>query len=207
VTTNSAAQFCAATSLLVESASSTVNVLLRKLYALQRIAAVLEDAGNITPTLNLDGLLPLSQLAYESAGILDAIGQTCGVGALSGFSGDIRAFESAIGQAYQSFYQNLTNHPFYKLTQLQAVFDNAARSAAAEIAKTLNPGVKILDCINSICQASQLLGVYSAQELSAQQAKYEALTDAQWSLLNSKQQAGAAVIVGQRAKLVQLITT
>ena len=180
-------QVCSTLDSLKILAESTIAKLTGRLYALKRLAGLLELAGDMLTLPNPASLIPYNlidvrayeQLAQACPGLLPPIDP---------FNKEVNKLRQAVQDAYANLELQLEQHAYAKLAKLDSELSGMINQAAAAIANNISlPRLDKYDCLRAVCNAATvipqvpqdlLLGVQNAIA-SGQSATITALTATQ----------------------------
>ena len=122
-----------------------------KLYALQRLGELMEQAANpISLMPNISKLLPLSQINLAT---YQQLQQSCPFLGLPDGLSALQDLQNKVLSAYQDLMRRLLNHPWLRLGSLQKMLDRFRNQFNIDLGKVNG----YLRCAQAICGAAEAL--------------------------------------------------
>ena len=189
-------QVCSTLGALKDFAQDEIRKLSERLYALRRFASTLELAGDLIQIPRLDLIVPLGALDIPALTQLSAACPEAFGGLSDALSLD--ALRSNLATSYAALDSALNEHPYKKLSELDAELNSLIDAATAKINLGVAPGISAWTCLEAICGAAS--DSATLHDVANKLSNPSAL-----SAINAAQAAKAATVDAVQAKL-RLIT-
>lgn len=191
-------QPCAVLDALAQFQYDVMKRLNRKFASLQRIAALLEQAGDLTVLVpNINELIPISSITLDT---YDRLVQNCPFLGLPETPTDesLNLLRAKVTEAYAALIRRLLNHPFLRMNKLQ--------EALAKFQSDINAGAAVvsdyLKCLQTICDTIGAIGTafsnISQADIGKEIASYTT---------NFVAKSGQILTEGQKVKVEQVHST
>ena len=186
-------QVCSTLDNLKILAELTISKLTGRLYALKRLAGILELAGDALTLPNPASLIPYNlidarayeQLAQACPGLLPPIDP---------FNREVNKLRQAVQDGYANLEQQLEQHAYNKLAKLDSELSGMINQAAAALANNLSPQqLDKYDCLRAICNAATVIP----------QVPQDLLLGVQNAIASGQSSAITALTVTQQEKVAQ----
>lgn len=190
-------QPCQVLDALAQFQYDVIKRLNRKFAALQRIADLLEQIGDVAGLIpNIDNLLPISSITLETYAKLV---QDCPfLGLPPASDASLAELRLKVQAAYASLIKILLNHPHLRLDKLQGIL--------ARFQSTMNAGAAVaqdfLTCLQTICATIEAAGT-AFQNISQANIGKEVAAYTK----NFVQHEGQVLSAGGKAKVQEVKTT
>lgn len=153
---------CAITGVLAQDYANAVRTINRKFNALQRLAELLEQLGDLTSFIppNLSAFIPLYLINLDA---YTNLVQACPFLNLPATPSNATTAElqGLVNSAYARVIQKLQQHPIFRLGKLQDQLNKVQTSLNGP----LNTGAQFLQCLNQAC-ASGAIGASFVSEVA-----------------------------------------
>ena len=148
---------CAIVDVIADAQLTAISEINKKFLVLQRLAALIEQLGDISIFLpDLGQLFPLSAIDLSVYTNLRAACPFLGLPD----PGDLglAQLQALVAAAYGRLIRLLVNHPFLRLDSLQAQLDKAQ----AKFNDAIGDSVAFLECLQALCNTAEGLGQFFA---------------------------------------------
>ena len=185
---------------------SIVSKYLKKLALLQRLASMIEQAGDLIHLPDLANLIPVGLLDASNYNQIRCACPFLGLPALDAEQAALVDLQTLVQKGYQELDSFFANHPYARLTQLQDQLDQLLAEIEQAALNAISPGMDVLACLDAICQGLDQLQIYAASYATTATADFTALSNpsSTRNVLNQTQQAKAYIITNGRATLAAL---
>jgi multidrug efflux pump subunit AcrA (membrane-fusion protein) len=191
-------QPCAVLDALAQFQYDVMKRLNRKFASLQRLAALLEQVGDLTVLVpNINELIPISSITLDTYARLV---QNCPFLGLPETPTDesLNQLRAKVTEAYAALVRKLLNHPFLRMNKLQ--------EALAKFQSDINAGAAVvsdyLKCLQTICDTIGAIGTafsnISQADIGKEIASYTQ---------NFVAKSGQVLTAGQKVKVAQVHST
>lgn len=143
---------CTVTNVVANDYVNAVGAVNRKFNALQRLAQLLEQLGDINGlllSLNPAALIPLYDIDFSTYTDLVAACPFLNLPPVPS-NASVAALQAQVSSAYSRLIQSLNLHPFSRLALLQAQMDKVQ----AQVNDVLAVGAPYLQCLGAACGAA-----------------------------------------------------
>jgi hypothetical protein len=182
---------------------------LRKLTLLQRLASIIEQAGDdiVLPDIAaLANLIPLGLLDAFNYNQIRCACPFLGLPALTAEQAELADLKNLVAQGYQALDQLFASHPYARLNQLQDELDSILAQIEQSALSAISPGMDVLACLEAICNALDQLQIYSTSFVNNTVGEFNTISNpnSTSSVLSGAQQAKASIVANGRATLQAL---
>lgn len=196
---------CAVTNAVANDYANSVTSVNRKFNALQRLAELLEQLGDVQSILegiNPTALVPLYLINFDTYTNLVTACPFLNLPKTPS-NESTAALQEQVTTAYANMIKRLNLHPFVRMGKLQSQMDKAATKAN----KSLNAGTQFMQCLQQACATTAAIEsfVNNFQEEANQFAKNYVAANGQ--VLTQEQQQKVSVVRGMIDNLNELMTT
>jgi len=134
-----------------------VNLLNKKFQQLQRLASLIEQAGDVGGFLpDISGLIPVTDIDLSAYTNLAAACPGLNLPAFS--SGNLAELQAEVLAAYGRMVSDIVNHPYLRMDSLQ----EEMTKVQAEINDALGVGLQWLECLQAACNLGEAAIKFSA---------------------------------------------
>lgn len=130
-----------------------MNRLNKKFEQLRRLAALLEQLGDLSWLIpNLNALIPVIDIDFD---VYNQLAANCPFLGLPGnpVQGNLNALRAEVLSAYDNYARKILNHPFMRMGELQ----NELTKFQTQITGAMTQGQDFIRCLQSICAAGSAL--------------------------------------------------
>ena len=197
---------CATLQALQSYLLSIVGQYLKKLALLQRLASIMEQAGDLLQIPNLTNLIPVGLIDATNYNQIRCACPFLNLPDLTSEEAALADFQSLVAKGYQALDSYLASHPYAAMNALQDQLDQLLAQIESTALNAISPGLDVIGCLEAICNGLDQLQLYASNYVTSATSDFDELTNPNnvSNVLNEAQQAKAYLISNGRATLQAL---